>query len=259
MNRVKNIIVLSCILSLTLFAEPSVYGFTDTKRIKYEQNIEKKIVSLQQKVMRQEEKIEGLNSLVEGLIGSINDLKHAKNSKKGVSVSSSKMRRLETKIGKIERNYVTKEEFLAKLKQQTKVIKTTPKVSSTVPKKSSKKSTTATLFHQGVKLFVKRRFSEAKKRFLVTDEKGYKTASSNYYLGEIAYYSKDYENAIFFFQKSAGINDETSYIPTLLLHTAISLEKTGKKAKAKIFYENVIMRFEGQKVANMAKDKLKKL
>ena len=259
MYKIKNIIVISLLLSLALFAEPSVYGFTDTKRIKYQQNIEKKIASLRQKLMRQEEKIEGLNSLVEGLIGSVNDLTHAKKSQKGVSVSSGKMRHLERKIEKIERTYLTKKEFFSKLKENKKVVKTTSKVSSTVPKKSNKKSTTATLFHQGVKLFVKRRFSEAKKRFLVTDEKGYKTASSNYYLGEIAYYSKDYENAIFFFQKSAGINDETSYIPTLLLHTAISLEKTGKKAKAKIFYENVIMRFEGQKVANMAKDKLKKL
>jgi TolA-binding protein len=237
---------------MSLFAEPSVYGFTDTKKIQYKQQLEKRIVSLEQKLLQQEEKMEGLNSLVEGLISSLNNINQTKKNS-GVKTSTLSIKRLEKKILKIETNYVTKKEFFKKIKQ--KDVKKEDKLSVS----SVKQRTTATLFHEGVNLFVKRRFSEAKKRFVVTDEKGYKTASSNYYLGEIAYYRKDYENAIFFFQKSAGINDETSYIPTLLLHTAISLEKTGKKAKAKIFYENVIVRFEGKKVARVAKDKLKKL
>jgi len=65
-------------------------------------------------------------------------------------------------------------------------------------------------------------------------------AASNYYLGEIAYYTKNYQDAYFYFKKSAGLYDKASYIDTLLLHTAISLEKTGDKAQAKIFYQTVI-------------------
>jgi len=45
----------------------------------------------------------------------------------------------------------------------------------------------------------------------------------------------------------------------LLLHTAISLERTGEKAQAKAFYENIVENYEGKKTASIAKQKLKKL
>jgi len=115
------------------------------------------------------------------------------------------------------------------------------------------------LYSEGVRLFVKKRYSEAKKRFAITDIKGYKPAASNYYLGEIAYYTKKYEDAIFHFKKSAGLYDQASYIDVLLLHTAISLEKSGDKAQARAFYENIIENYQGKKSARIAKEKLKKL
>ena len=117
----------------------------------------------------------------------------------------------------------------------------------------------ATLYSEGVRQFVKKRYSEAKKRFTITDTKGHKPAASNYYLGEIAYYTKQYEDAIFYFKKSAGLYDKASYIDTLLLHTAISLDKTGEKGQARIFYENIIENYSGKKTAQIAKDRVKKL
>jgi len=45
----------------------------------------------------------------------------------------------------------------------------------------------------------------------------------------------------------------------LLLHTAVSLEKTGKKQQAKAFYENVVENYPGRKAASIAKGKLRKL
>jgi TolA-binding protein len=78
-------------------------------------------------------------------------------------------------------------------------------------------------------------------------------------LGEIAYYTKKYEDAIFYFKKSAGIYDKASYIDTLLLHTAVSLEKTGDKGQARAFYENIIENYAGKKTAKIAKERLKKL
>ena len=44
-------------------------------------------------------------------------------------------------------------------------------------------------YSEGVRLFQKKRYDEAKKRFVLTDTRGYKPAASNYYLGEIAYYT----------------------------------------------------------------------
>ncbi len=117
---------------------------------------------------------------------------------------------------------------------------------------------TSKLYSEGVRLFANKRYDEAKKRFDITDVEGYKSAASNYYLGEISYYTKKYEDAIFYFKKSAGLNDQASYIDTLLLHTAISLEKSGDMGQASIFYENIIANYPAKRSAEIAKEKLKK-
>ena len=78
-------------------------------------------------------------------------------------------------------------------------------------------------------------------------------------MGEIAYYTKQYSDAIFYFKKSAGLYDKASYIDTLLLHTAISLDNTGEKEQARVFYENIIENYSGKKTAEIAKDRVKKL
>ena len=127
------------------------------------------------------------------------------------------------------------------------------------PNASLAQKSSATLYSEGVRLFQKKRYDEAKKRFEITDTNGYKPAASNYYMGEIAYYTKRYEDAIFYFKKSAGLYDKASYIDTLLLHTAISLEKTGDKKQARRFYENIVANYPGKRTARIAKSKLEKL
>jgi len=159
-------------------------------------------------------------------------------------------------------NYVSKEE-LQKALGQTKVdtkstVKTASQVNET-EQESLQSTSNAKLYSEGVRYFVKNRYDEAQKRFTITDAKRYKPAASNYYLGEIAYYTKKYEDAIFYFKKSAGIYDKASYIDTLLLHTAVSLEESEDKAQAKAFYENIIENYAGKKTAKIAKQRLKKL
>ena len=128
-----------------------------------------------------------------------------------------------------------------------------------MPEENLEGQEAATLFTEGVRLFGNSRYDEAKKRFIITDKKNYKSAASNYYLGEIAYYTKQYEDAIFHYKKSAGLYDQASYIDTLLLHTGISLENIGDKAQAQAFYENIIANYPGKKTAEIAKQRLQKL
>jgi len=135
----------------------------------------------------------------------------------------------------------------------------TKTLTSTSPSTSLNGNSTSKIYSEGVRLFIKQRYDEAEKRFTITDTKGYKPAASNYYLGEIAYYTKKYEDAIFFYKKSVSLYDQASYIDVLLLHTAISLEKTGDKAQAKTFYKNIIDNYPDKKSAKIAKEKLKKL
>jgi TolA-binding protein len=184
------------------------------------------LATMKHKIAQQEERIDGLTTIIEGLSISLNELRYAK------------------------------KELQSLLKQHTPKKKTTSKKAK---KTSSKGKDNATLYSEGVRHFGKKRYDEAQKRFTVTDKKGYKPAASNYYLGEIAYYTNKYEDAIFHFKKSAGLYDQASYIDTLLFHTAVSLEKSGDKEQAKMFYENIIENYPTKKTAKIAKQRLKKL
>jgi len=262
MHFLGKIVVSIVTLVVIAMAEPSVYGNSNglytTEKIVLKNK--KTIAFLQQKLAQQNERIDGLMSVVEGLSTTVNELRNSQSSvvqpdDKGNSIL---LKELGAMIDKINLNYVSKDE-LRSIMQKKKI-----DIASTIKKETSQKNNLSTknlkeLYTEGVRLFVKNRYDEAKKRFTITDTKGYKPAASNYYLGEIAYYTKVYNDAVFYFKKSAGLYDKASYIDTLLLHTAISLEKNGEKEQAKAFYENIIENYANKKTASIAKDKLKNL
>lgn len=260
--------------SITLHAEPSVYGFGSsdtTPEYRQSSSSSKRTISaMQQKIAQQDERIDGLITIIEGLSASLNELqmREAQDSSANRDLPNDDLlKKLAGMIDEINANYVSREELQALLgKKQFKTAskkKTTTKKSTVTSSQKGKDAlenkSNATLYSEGVRFFVKKRYTEAQKRFSITDTQRYKPAASNYYLGEIAYYTKKYEDAIFYFKKSAGLYDKASYIDTLLLHTAVSLEKTGDKGQAKVFYENIIANYKGKKSAKIAKERLKKL
>ncbi len=251
--------------TVSVYAEPSVYGFgTDepdepTVNVLTTGGSNTSQASLQQQIDQQNERIDGLTTIIEGLSASIHALQQSQASSAETNGSSNTalLQKLAAMIDEINANYVSKEELqnaLGHKSQLTSTTQTLPATSESIEGKSN-----AQLYSEAVRYFVKKRYDEAAKRFTITDTKGYKPAASNYYLGEIAYYTKKYEDAIFYFKKSAGIYDKASYIDTLLLHTAVSLEETGDKGQAKAFYENIIENYQGKKTAKIAKERLKKL
>ena len=250
-----------------LYAESSVYGFgMEEETMQAAQTARAPLTTMaamRQRIAEQDERIDGLTTIIEGLSASLNELrsKGANDASNATQGSDALLQKLAGMIDEINANYVRRDEINKVLSKSTKTSTPTPKK---VVKSKSQVSTlegksNATLYSEGVRHFVKKRYSEAKKRFTITDTKGHKPAASNYYLGEIAYYTKQYEDAIFYFKKSAGLYDKASYIDTLLLHTAISLDKTGEKGQARIFYENIIENYSGKKTAQIAKDRVKKL
>jgi len=270
---VSKLLVLFLLSPLFLFAEYSEYGYNNeynngndgpvrtsvpAKEVIVQNR--KTITRLKRKIAEQGERIDGLVSLVEGLNTSMAELKSqsASSAMSAGGDNTALLKELGIMIDKINENYVSKEELQKALKGNynppSKSIKDESLKSNSLEGKSTSK-----LYSEGVRLFVKKRYTEAKKRFTVTDTKGYKPAASNYYLGEIAYYTKKYEDAIFYFKKSAGLYDQASYIDVLLLHAAISLDKTGDKSQAKTFYQNIIDNYEGKSSAKIAKNRLKKL
>lgn len=77
--------------------------------------------------------------------------------------------------------------------------------------------------------------SKAKLNYLI--EKQYKPARANFWLGEIEYKQKKYNNAIVYYKKSSTISTKGDYFPKLLYHTAISLDKIGDPKTANGFYK----------------------
>ena len=90
-------------------------------------------------------------------------------------------------------------------------------------------------------------------------EANYKPAEVNFYLAQNWYMRKKYDSAISYYKKSAMLNDKAAYMPTLLLHSAISFEKTKDKDNAKSFYSTLIDLYPNSNEAKTAKQNLSKL
>jgi len=275
LKYIRNLLLISALSPVFLLAEYSEYGYnreynsgnngpvrTSVPAKEVIVQNRKTITSLKRQLAEQGERIDGLTSIIEGLNASIAELKMnpASSTMNGGNDNTALLRELGVMIDKINDNYVSKKELQNALNGRSKP---SSKKSKSKSKNSSSESMdgkpTSQLYSEGVRLFVKKRYGEAKKRFTITDTKGYKPAASNYYLGEIAYYTRKYEDAIFYFKKSVGLYDQASYIDVLLLHTAVSLDKTGDKSQAKTFYQNIIDNYEGKNSAKIAKQRLKKL
>ncbi|HFS85490.1 MAG TPA: tetratricopeptide repeat protein [Epsilonproteobacteria bacterium] len=169
--------------------------------------------------------------------------------------ASEVLQKLAQMIDEINSNYVSKSELKTILKSAG--IKVAER--SETPVEAEVKKSNKELYTEAVRYYAKRQYSAAKERFIQTSKAKYKPAASNYYLGEIAYYTKNYQDATVYFKKSIELYDKAGYIDVLLLHTAISLENMGDVEKAKTFYHNIIDNYKGYKSAKIAQKRLKKL
>lgn len=134
--------------------------------------------------------------------------------------------------------------------------------SEKVKSKTSKKLTTSDkkkMLEDAKKQFKKQYFKYAIPKFEKLAALNYKPAESNYYLGEMWYVRKKYDLAISHFKKSAILNDKAAYMPTLLLHSAISFEKTNDKENASSFYSTLIDLYPDSKESKIANKNLSKL
>jgi TolA-binding protein len=218
------------------------------------------LFGVQQKVLELEERVAGLTSVIEGLQTKIATLegKGSSVAKGAFSEDAELLSKLAKMIDKINANYISREELERVLNETTP---SRPSKHSEIVKKipSIKEMSSKEVYRQASKAYIDRDYATATQYFKESEKRNYKPAASNFNLGEIAYYSQRYGDAIFYYKKSVGLSDKASYMDTLLLHTAIALDKTGKKSQAKAFYENVIENYPNKKSAEIAKRRVKKL
>ncbi|MDD3442849.1 tetratricopeptide repeat protein [Sulfurimonas denitrificans] len=165
-------------------------------------------------------------------------------------------------IDVINKTYVTKNEFNSLVSDVNKFKDLIAKelnatTITTKPKATQNKELSNTEIDTKAKEFYdKKLYKESSELYKELISKNYKPAYSHYMVGEIEYYQNNYSEALAYFKKSATLYDKASYMPTLLLHTAISMEKSGDKKNAEIFYNAVKSQYPDSSQAGIAKKKL---
>lgn len=162
-------------------------------------------------------------------------------------------------IDTINNAYVTKKEYNALVNDVNKFkdLVTKELKSSAKPKKSELDSmSNGDVATRAKNYYEKKLYTEALECYEHLIKKNYKPARSHYMAGEIKYNRKNYAEAIAYFKESAKLYSKASYMPTLLLHTAISMDNTGDKENAKTFYSAVISKYSDSQEAKEAKSKL---
>ncbi len=90
-------------------------------------------------------------------------------------------------------------------------------------------------------------------------EKNYKPARAHFMIGEMWYYRNEYTKALGYFKESAKLFDKADHMPTLMMHSAVCMEKTGDIENAKRFLEAIIANYPADKLAKDAQTRLNKL
>lgn len=163
---------------------------------------------------------------------------------------------LSSLVDSINANYVSKNELDQNLSDEDKIItpiniqdtkennateqnSTSSKKTLETQKKdeSWKKNKNSKILDLAIKDFNKNSYEDSKEKLNYLIKKQYKLAGVNFWLGEIEYKKKNYNNAIAYYKKSSAINTKEDYFPKLLYHTAISLDKIGDTKSANNFYK----------------------
>jgi TolA-binding protein len=181
--------------------------------------------------------------------------------KKNIDTMKITINEVSVVLDKINSEYVSKNEF-------NDLVNDVNSFKSLIAKelKSSKQSTSTTsnsqtlssaeIYNRAKKYYDKKYYTKAIEDYEYLIEHHYKPAYSHYMIGEMNFKRKNYANAISYFKKSSSLYSKASYMPSLMLHTAISMDKTGDASNAKNFYKAIVKKYPNTKEAEKAKQHL---
>ncbi len=264
-------------------SNPSPYGLTSKEKVilqnkKNLHNVVAKSNDQANKVDSLRERLDGLQTIVEGLSQkshknkwdikkldekNLQQIKNSNEYEKRLSevsqlnseiIQSNKVviSELSLLLNTINSTYITKDEFNVLVNDvntfKELVAKELKKLST--PKKSSLNDMSMAEITKKARAFYdKKYYTKSIEYYTYLVEKNYKPARAHYMIGEMQYYRKNYGEAIAYFKKSAKLYPKASYMPILMLHTAISMEKTGDTKNAKSFYNGIILKYPESKYA----------
>lgn len=269
---------------------PNPYGLTSSEKalLENKKNLRKVVVKSNNQANEVDslrERIDGLQTVLESLSRKTQDNKislkklHIKNSQESNSSNEYDKRlsefsqinrdeidklkliisELSNLINTINSEYVIRKEFndLVKDVNRFKDLVSAELKGKTAQKKSKLNSkTTFEIAKEAQKLYDKKYYTKAIESYKYLISKNYKPARAHYMIGEMNYKRNNYAEAIAYFKKSASLYSKASYMPSLMLHTAISMDITGDKKNAKAFYNGVVKKYPDSQDAIEASKKL---
>jgi len=261
---------------------PNPYGLTHEEKLILEnkkelQNVIQKNNMQNAKVETVTERLDGMQGILEGLgqrsneqsmilqklqeklttdsngSVSLDDLSKQVNANtENIAQFKALLEELSHAVDEINMNYVSKEQFAVLIKQLKVSVPERPAASSA-------KMSNADIEKEANKLFSQKKYDDAQSYFEQMIQKKYKVSDAYFMIGETQFERKKYKEAVLSYKESASRNEKALYMPTLLLHSGISMEKTGDTATAKAFYQATISKYGGSGASKEAQERLSKL
>lgn len=262
---------------------PNPYGLTPEEKALLEtkkqlKHVEIKTKTQDNKVNSLRERIDGLQSVIEGLAQKNHQLQvqlqelsgklqndesnvdeYEKRIEALVTQNSADLSSLKESLNDLNatlrQNYVSKEElakvvddFNAFKKLVAKELKNLSKGDDSLSKLSK-----AEILKRAERAYSKKQYTKAIEYYKYLLAHNYKPARSSFKLGEIYYYKRDYAMALAYYKESAKRYSKAKWMPTLMLHTALSMKYTGDKKNARLFFKALIKKYPSSKEAKIAK------
>ena len=255
----------------------SPYGLTKSEKAIYDNKqklagLNKKTLSVDNKIDSLRERVDGFQTVLEGmaeqshknssdintLLQSSKDSSIAQNDRNekidaAVKTNAENIEKLKllitemsTLIDSINANYVSKDEFnnlVKEINELKKIMGSQLKSSSKSGSSGLDSMSTSVVYNKAYEYYKSKNYTKAIEYYSYLISKKYKPAYSNYMVGEMNYKRKNYAEAIAYFKQSATLYSKASYMPELMLHSAVSMQKTGDSANAKKFLNAIISQY----------------
>lgn len=258
------------------------YGLTDSEKTQLQnRQLSQNISSIDSSLDEAMQRIEGLQSIIDGLNSRmaklekrVSDLEGDNLGESGITNSSeiSELRKYVEESRAIQESNnekITKalqdmgalidksnsKKTIDKINDEDKSASAKSEEASQKYKQDFSKQTNSDVSNEAKKFFETGKLEDAKARYEYLLNKGHKPAMANFYLGEISYQQKAYNEAIQYYQKSIELYDKADYTPKLLYHTAISFDKIKDTQSANRFYKALKLGYPDSKEAKASPDR----
>lgn len=248
------------------------YGLTENEQILLKNK--QRLDQIQSSLRTQEDNIDGLRSVIEGTNKQISNLEQRlsdveiratgkSNSNKVSTINKQEITQMQDDIAWIKEqikiinsklgNTITqqkKNDVDFKKKSDTQDIENQTQNSQNIKQNTPKSS--AEILKEADELYKNKNYTDAKGLYSTLKIAKFQPAKVNFMLGEIAYFEQDYNTALVYYKTSLNSSDKSEFMPKLLYHSAISLDKIGDTKNANKFYSYLKSKFPNSKEANAA-------